>query len=384
MQRGIGKIWTDHLSIDYWQRAQEDKGRPMSEESRIALFQLWNNEDNDRYIRSEAFSLWAATRSSNDLTIIMSARPSVELADNILAARLIRKDRTAIVEMIEKLRGHRAYWWQFGRYLWSSDLTEVLDETLRLRGDRATRIWGETFQEDTTTHEMVMRLPIDDGERLLIAHWDHLRFAPAFVQTALYVGTPKLLLAAQTAIGECPQPTLLFATLKINYGIKVKGPPGLRNEAQIRALAPYFDLLRDTDIAGLWEACNDHGWFDVRQELLDPRLQPPYSPRLWNRKRASEQLDGMVGERHAHRSVVDWIDNFRNTGVLWSEILSTLTEWLVARQSYGALRIVALAIEHAGTRDEFALVREHKIGAEYRACELLADIEFSIRRRTIH
>ena len=226
MQRGIGKIWTDYLSIDYWQRAQKDKGRPMSEKSRIALFQLWNNEDNDRYIRSEAFSVWAATRSSNDLTIIMSARPSVELADNMLAARLIREDRTAIVEMIEKLRGHRAYWWQFGRYVWSSDLTEALDETLRVRGDRATRIWGETFQEDTMTHEMVMRLSIDDGERLLIAHWDHLRFAPAFVQTALYVATPKLLLAAQTAIGECPQPTLLFAKSEDKLWNQAEGAAG--------------------------------------------------------------------------------------------------------------------------------------------------------------
>ena len=37
---------------------------------------------------------------------------------------------------------------------------------------------------------MIMRLPVEEAERLLLKHWDHLKFSTQFVQAALYVATP--------------------------------------------------------------------------------------------------------------------------------------------------------------------------------------------------
>ena len=130
-QRGLGRIFTTLFYDDYWRRAQKDNARPMSKNYRNLLLQLWRDEANDRYIQSRAFSLWAATQAPDDLEVLHSARPTVELADSILRERLIRGDRTAIPKMVEKIRASNngAYWWQFGRYLWSPELTDVLDET---------------------------------------------------------------------------------------------------------------------------------------------------------------------------------------------------------------------------------------------------------------
>jgi len=50
---------------DDWRRAQEDYGRPMSKASRDLLFVLWQDETNDKHLRTQAFSLWAATQDAD-------------------------------------------------------------------------------------------------------------------------------------------------------------------------------------------------------------------------------------------------------------------------------------------------------------------------------
>ena len=230
---------------------------------------------------------------------------------------------------------------------------------------------------------MIMRLPIDDGERLLISHWDHLRFVSYFVQSALYIATPHLLQAAQKAISECPQPARLFEHLSMHYGIRVNDRPGLTREAQLRALTPFLDLMDAMDILQLWDACNDHGWFVIRRELLDSRLRPPFLGRMWDRDRAAAALDRMISSEPPYWIDL-WLDEFLKRDVPWTEILSTLTEWSGARQSLRAFSILALAISHCGTRADLAALSDQKIAAEYSANEFLIDTTFAVRRRTIH
>jgi hypothetical protein len=206
-----------------------------------------------------------------------------------------------------------------------------------------------------------MRLSIDDGEKLLLAHWGHLRFSSFYVQTALYIGTPLLLQAAQNAIGECPQPGRLFEHLAVNYGIHFKDHPGLRHEAQLRALAPYLQLLSPEDIYTLWDACNDHGWFAIRRELLDSRLQPPFTRNCWSREAALEALDAMTGSQPPY-PIENWIDRFLECV---------------------AFRILAIAIEHRGTRADLWALQHHSIAANYPGIEICADIAYAVRRRSI-
>ena len=368
---------------DDWRRTQEEYGRPMSKASRDVLLGLWRGETKDKYLRAQAFSLWAATQAPDDIEVLRAAKPSDELADKILWERLARGDQQAIPALIEKLvADDSGYWWQCGRHLWSPELTQAFDEFLGRRGARAKHTWGESFQSDWITSEIIMRLPETEAERLLLKHWAHLRFVPHYVQTALYVSTPRLVKAAQTAINECPEPAKLMEYLGQRIGIQMRGHPGITREAQVLVLAPYLHLLSPMDLGRLWEVCNDHGWFTIRRELLDGRLQPPFLQRRWDRDQAVLEFDKMVAENRIVW-IDHWIDAFLKTGVPWTEILATMTAWLDQRGSLEALQVLAAAVEHRGTREDLGALKTYEGMPETAARQLIADTQFAVRRRSI-
>lgn len=365
---------------DDWRRAQQDFGRPMSKASRDLLLGLWRDETNDNHLRAQAFSLWAATQDSNDIDVLRAAKPSDELADNILMARLIRGDQSAIPAMIEKLAtDDHGYWWQCGRYLWSQELTKALDEFLVRRGTHAKGKWDEFFGADWIIYEMIMGLPRDEAERILLKHWSHLRFSPYFVQTALYVSTPPLVDAAQAAINECPEPAKLMAHLSMHFGIRTRNRPGLTREEQVIVLAPCLHLLSPYDLRELWEACNDRGWFTIRRDLLDSHVESPWK---WDRDHAKSEFEKMVTENKHFVWIGHWIDNFFKAGVSWREILATMRAWLDEQRTIEALQLVAAAIELRGTREDLCALRNYE-GMPEAAKDLIADTQFAVRRRSI-
>lgn len=371
------------MARDDWRRMQEDSGRPMSKTSRDLLLELWKDKKNDKHLRTQAFSLWAATRESNDTEVLCAANQSDELADKILWAQLIRGDQHAIPAMIRKLASdEHGYWWQCGRYLWSSELTKALDEYLGRRSEWAKRIWDESFGSDWITSEMIMRLPVNQAEQLLLKHWSHLRLTSYFVQATLYIATPRLMEVAQAAINECPEPAKLMKHLSIHFGIMMKGRSGLTREAQVLALAPYLHLLSTMDIGELCRACNDRGWFTTRQEILDKYLKPPYMHYKWDSDQAVLELDKIIADNHLMR-VNYVIDDFLKTGVPWTEILATMVAWLNQRHSFNALQIVATAVIYTGTRKDLSVLSAYEAMLETKAKQLIADTKFAVCRRSI-
>ena len=370
-------------AADEWQRAQE-QGRPMSDESRKLLLSLWQDDENDNFLRMAAFSLWAATKQDDDLKVLLIASLPEQLAERVLAQRLARGDKQAIPAMIGKLSGtnYSEYWWQYGRYLWAPELTDELDRFLDNRGEQAKRVWLEFCDADPITSELIIRLPTKDAERLLLKHWKHLRFSSHFVQAALYVATKPLLEVAYAAIEDCPKPAGLMMHLGMRFGIKVKGHPGLNRENQVLALAPYLDLLEDLSISMLWEECNNRGWFATRKKLLDSQLQSRLAQRIWNRDCAIKELDSMVEEDRQYW-IDHWIDQHMKADVSWSEILTTLMVWLDARQSLEALEVVTSAVAYRGERKDISLLRTYKGMKEDGVKELILDTEFAVQRRTL-
>ena len=354
-----------------WRRAQEE-GRPMSDASRELLLSLWQNDENDKFLRSAAFSLWAATKREDDLDVLRRISVPEYLADHVLEQRLVRGDQQAIPALIGKLRTkNNEYWWQQGHYLWSPELTDELDKFLSNRDGG-----------DSIASELIMRLPTKEAEWLLLKHWDHYRFLPDFVQAALYVATKPLLEVASAAIKDCPKPAGLMMNLGMNFGIKVKDHPGLKRENQVLALAPYLNLLSDVDISMLWDECNDRGWFATRKKLLDSRLRVSSAHLIWNRDRAIKEFESMV-EKRRQRWIDRWIDQRLKTDVSWSEIFETLMLWLEARRSLEALEIVASAVALRGRREDLSSLRTYEDMNENGIKELICDTEFAVRRRTL-
>ena len=360
-----------HTAIGEWRRAQEE-GRPMSDESRELLLSLWQNDENEKFLRSAAFSLWAATKRDDDLDVLRRVSVPEYLADRVLEQRLVRGDQQAIPALIEKLRtNNNWYWWYQTRYLWSPELTDELDNFLSNRGGGG-----------SIARELIMRLPAKEAERLLLKHWDLHSFSPNFVQAALYVATEPLLEVAAAAIKDCSKPAALMRFLHMNFGIKVKDHPGLKRESQVLALAPYLDLLSDLDISMLWDECNDRGWFATRKKLLDSRLRASSAHLIWNRDRVIKEFDSMV-EKRRQRWIDRWIDQRLKADVSWNEIFATLMVWLEDRRSLEALEVVASAVAFRGEREDLSSLRSYEDMNENGVKELICDTEFAVRRRTL-
>lgn len=366
-----------------WRRAQDEYDRPMSRTSRDLLLALWKDEENDKHLRMQAFSFWAATVYPDDIEVLRAAESPDELADSIIRQRLARGDESAIPKMIKGLdTDERGQWWTCGRHLWSPDLTDALDAFLARRGLRATRTWCESLGSDWITHEMILRLPEEDAARLLLKHWNHLRYGSYFVQTAIYVATPPVLEAAQSAINECPEPTKLMNHISFIFGGWVKGRPGITREAQVRAVGPYLHLLSPEDIWLLWKVCNNHGWFTIRRELLDERLSPQFEQRGAHLDQAVSELDKMLAENRV-TGISYWIDDFLKAGFSWREILATMAIWLDQRSSLEALKVVAAAIEYRGTREDLSALKTYAAMPEPATTQLIIDTRFAVRRRSI-
>ncbi len=366
-----------------WRRKQEESGRPMSKTSRNMLLDLWRDETNDKHLRTQAFSLWAATRASDDLNTLCAAKQTDELADKILWARLNRGDQSAIPTMINKLEvDEHGYWWQCGRHIWTPELTKALDNYLGRRNTCSKLVWGESLGSDWITSEMIMQLPTNEAEPLLLRHWTHLRFCPYFVQAALYVATTQLLEVVQAAINECPEPAKLLEHLSIHFGILMKKNSGLDRETKVLALAPYLHLLSPMDISELCRVCNNKGWFTMRQKILDKYLTPPYLHNKWDCDQAILELDKIITDNHLTR-LEYVVDDFLKTGVSWTEVLATMTKWLDQRRSFNALQIVAAAIIHRGTRADLNVLSKYKDMFGTKSKQLIADTEFAVRRRSI-
>ena len=94
-------------ATDEWRRAQEE-GCPMSDASRKFLLSLWLDDGNDKFLRSVAFSLWAATKREDDLNILCRASVPEYLIDHVLKQRLARGDQQAIPALIETT--HEQQW----------------------------------------------------------------------------------------------------------------------------------------------------------------------------------------------------------------------------------------------------------------------------------
>jgi hypothetical protein len=370
-----------HSAADDWRRELEHEGRSVSQVSRETLRNIWIDNSRGKHLRLQAFKFWAVTKTSDDVELLRGITDAGSLADRILFHRLHIGDVQAIPELIEKLSaaGDRSYWWQCGRVIWSPELTEALDEHLERRRSEKPWTWGESSQSDWIVAELIMGQSDRESERLLLKHWDHLQSSSVFVQAALHAATPRLKEAAAASIKACPVPSDLFKYISQHYGIRTTGRSGITRREQMVTLSPYMDLMGSVDISALWDVCNKQGWFDLRRDLLDARISPALNK--WQSDDAATTLDEFA-EKHPY-SVSYWIDQRIEADVSWVEILSALKTWFDERKSFKALRVVTTALEHKGTRQDLSVLRTYEAMPQEESQQLIADVEFAVRRRSI-
>ncbi|TKV80135.1 hypothetical protein FDV58_17970 [Bradyrhizobium elkanii] len=373
-----------HMAPDEWRRRQEEKGRPMSRESRERLLAFWQNQSTEEHLRRQSFRFWAATHMDGDLEILRSVDSSDLLAESALWQRLARADRTAIPALLTKLHGDRhATWWRLARHVWSEPVSLALNEELQRR-----RTWAATSQtasgdndRDYVLSEIVMDLLPSEAEPLLLKHWDHLAAQAFFVQAALFLATPRLLAMAKAAIESSSDPAKNFRHITMRYGIKERGRPGITRRSQIEALIPYLGHLDELSIYQFWELCNERGWCDLRRQHFDHRLSDKFRRPSSDEAQAMGSLDQLAANGNWHW-IDRWIEDYLESGATLDQVFGVIEKWLVARKTIEAMLVAAASLVQAGRRQDIGLLN---IDVEPRdaAAAIRADTEFAVRRRAL-
>jgi hypothetical protein len=381
---GTKKFWPFVRSVaEHWERIQRDRGKTMSSESRQRLRMLWQDEIRDKHLRVQSFRIWAAASEPDDLALIRVINPSSVIGDEALRARLKRGDQTAIPTFVEKIReDEHAIWWQYARDIWSQELTEELDAELSRRGGAVERTWGAHHRGDWITADLITRLTASGAEELLGRHWEHLRFSPDFLQTALYTATPRLLRLVAQAMSECPDKRETLKHIARHFGINVYGHSGVVRVEQVEALIPYLDYLDSMAIHDFWTLCNERGWATLRKIHLDARLSGEWRNRSGlDDALIMEGLDKELGyERNPWMDL--WVDNYLENGVSVEYLFQVVRAWLKTKKSTKALEIAASIVIHAGKRLDAEILLDGVDDSEL-APQIVADTRFAVRRRTL-
>jgi len=383
---GTGRFSPFSISAtDDWSRDQDDGGRKMSRESRGRLLALWHSLETDKHIRHQAFRFWAATTTDEDLGVLRSVDTSDTLADSVLRQRLERGDREAIPALLLKLKSgarNREYWWHFTHYVWSDELTQALEEELALRSTSVDRTWNERFSTDEQIYRLIMNLPTAQAEALLVRHWGHLHYCDEFVQTALFIATPRLLRDVRMVIDICPDPKVMFEHIHMRYGIRRTGWRGVTHPSQLEALAPYLDYLAEFTIYTFWELCNDRGWFDLRRRLFDDRVERGNSRLYLDEDRIKASLDEMLSDPRK-RWIDHWIELYLKTGAATEQVLATVQKWLTGQRSLAALELAATVVIQVGQRKDVHIL-DLPIEPKSAVDALILDVTFAVRRRRLY
>lgn len=160
--------------------------------------------------------------------------------------------------------------------------------------------------------------------------WNQIRHIPELLQVALCLATPKLVELAREAVADAPDPRALFEHFSFTAGIRTQGGGGIARLQQLQALQPYFQLLPDSDLIGVWDACIQRAWLDYAREHAAANLRSRDSELV---KRALgrttidlSDLESDLNESRFWRTY-RWLEDGMGGGARREELIAALFDW---------------------------------------------------------
>jgi hypothetical protein len=274
-------------------------------------------------------------------------------------------------------------WWHQARYVWSDQLVDVLDAELERRSQHILPEWQRGADTDNSTSDLIMRMPPEAGEALLVKHWDHLKYVSDFVQAALFLSTPRLQDMVRECVEACPDPKSLLQYFGQHIGLKSKDHPGITRASQIAAFTPYLSYMARHELIDLWRICNGNGWLAARREALDPFLRETGGILYVDEEPTFSDLDKMLDSNRL--SWLDrWLEDYAKTGATTDMIVARVEAWFTQRKSLGALKLVHAMLIQIGRRSDLGILDAELETADPLADAIRADAIFAVRRRSLN
>ncbi len=189
----------------------------LSQASINRLKYLWKEPKNDDFLKEIAFHVWQIGIEHDEINTLKEIPSNSPLYPRALLKRAELEDRS-VVPSILPLLSEKNYGFSVAHYVWCD---EIMLEVKRYLNTFKNSISADFSSRGLYEHRLVSwlltRIPENDAETLLDECWSYLGYSPLFIQTALYVGTPKCLELVADSIKKCPDSISVFKRILASH-----------------------------------------------------------------------------------------------------------------------------------------------------------------------
>ena len=386
---------------DSWDPSFEMTGKRLRSESIEAIRSFWESKTADDQLRKTAFRLWL--RAVDKVEVLCSVPPDHPQFEDVLWRRA-RLGDIATIPFIKPLLKVDHRWFSIISRVWTDQFSEILDDALlNLRNHTPIDYSGGTTDEHHMLAKLIRDMPADVANRLLVKHWDHLKFSRLFVQAALYIGSPDCIELASAAVNDYPGEVNPFEHLHFFFGFFEATLMKRIEYRHLEVLRPYLkklDVHTLTDMAEFCQRRSYHDWgrthlrpeFDCRREQISQpaRERKEYAERvgayhfpsdsdLLNELDRIEQLGS-----HYSAHLYHWLEGFQRRQDDESRWRYILNEWLSRKPTIERFRPFSQAILQHATRADIGMLYKHQISGDTEEIDRLrANASIGIKQRSL-
>jgi len=278
---GDGFIPWTALLADHWDISRTG-GRRLSQASLDRLKMLWESQENDDFVKKQAFRLWLTGAGQEQIDVLRSVPPDSPLFHSALWKRTQLGDQT-VVQPLRSILSTEDHWFHVAHHIWCNEIMTVAKHYLdSFEENIPLDFSGGELNAHYALSKLLMRIPVNDAEKLLEEYWGHLGYSPLFIQTALYVGTPRCLELADSSIRECPREIEVLEYIQFHFGFMEIEREKYLTKQHLDNLLPYLDRFGEGELWHLAEECQRLGipeWsYQHIRNLLSVEWRKRYHP----------------------------------------------------------------------------------------------------------
>lgn len=363
-------------------------GTKLSRASVARLHDLWTESHDSDSLRTIAFRLWLRNVDRERVDVVETVRtlaPGDALFKDALWERARLGDKGCVASLVAVLESDISLF-RVAHPVWSAEVAAVAERHLKaFQNDIPTDFSGGRENRHYDLAYLLMSIPRTDAESLLAKYWTHLRYGPLFIQSTLYVGTPRCLELADEAIAECPSEADVFRHLLLRFDLTPTAIGDVSTLERIKTLGRYWRHFDDTTLRRFADACykfGDEGSAWCREHLpesINEACRMRYCP---TDDDLMEMLDQRVG--FSETSIALWMDELRKHTDP-RKLMGVLRRWLESKPTSQKVQVAAMCIERIGQREHLDMLDHamERIKHRWLVEAQVESVKFDVRRRTL-
>ncbi|RYZ90247.1 MAG: hypothetical protein EOP04_04500 [Proteobacteria bacterium] len=399
-----------------WDRSKNK--HPLSQPSLDYLLQVFSDPSANHLKRYLAWRYWTGNVAANialpKMQEIVSEQDS--LFNNAVLWRVKQRDYTAFPPLRQCI-AHKPWLVRVLDYIWSDEVGMFFEDWFAQRlNDESELDWGL---------ELLSLLDNDDACRILVKHWEQLKWHRRAIGTALFLSVPATKALADNEIrrlGFHPEQAMpnyytgnldglyisegdglsqekkakllllseQFKYLYMYYGNKYEGRGERLTKEKLESLLPYLALFDELSIYEFAQDSLRIGAPDLCYERFYPLLKSHLKKRF---RLTVDDLKHDLIEKHRELErdnkvhIDHWLEEAEKLNVTSEMMTQAIKSFFKKHQDANALFLACIVLKRFGTRKDIPILENflcrldsQVMNAEY----WITDVLFDIKRRSLH